>query len=239
MSSPSAPVSAEILPGLHLDSRRALWLPASRLLVVADLHWGYATTHRARGNLLPMWGDDELATTLHTLIADYQPASLLWLGDSLHALAGRASAEAFIAACPVPITLIAGNHDRWAVRSARGPLSPPTPSPPSPFAQQLPSLHLGPHFFHHGDSAPTLPAGALEIVGHHHPSFLWEDGAGTRLKVPALVAGPRRLILPAFSPWAAGTPWNGHLAAEEILWAVTPKRVFAVKFWSPSEKNPP
>jgi metallophosphoesterase superfamily enzyme len=82
-------------------------------------------------------------------------------------------------------------------------------------------------------------ADGLEIVGHHHPSFLWEDGAGTRLKVPALVAGPRRLILPAFSPWAAGTPWNDRLLPAETLWAVTPKRVFAVKFWSPSEKNPP
>ncbi|MBC7365344.1 MAG: metallophosphoesterase [Undibacterium sp.] len=206
----SSPVSAEILPGLHLDSRRALWLPASRLLVVADLHWGYATTHRARGNLLPMWGDEELATALTALIADYQPASLLWLGDSLHALAGRAPAEAFIAASPVPITLIAGNHDaRWR-------------------ASTLTFLHLGPHFFHHGDSPPAIPAGALEIVGHHHPSFLWWDGAGTRLKVPALVAGPRRLILPAFSPWAAGTPWNARLAPDETLWAVTPKRVFAI-----------
>lgn len=203
-------ISAEILPGLHLDSRRALWLPASRLLVVADLHWGYATTHRARGNLLPMWGDAELASALHALITDYQPASLLWLGDSLHALAGRAPAEAFIAASPIPIILIAGNHDaRWRA---------PTQT----------SLHLGAHFFHHGDGTPPIPTDALEIVGHHHPSFLWWDGAGTRLKIPALVAGPRRLILPAFSPWAAGTPWNERLAPGETLWAVTPKRVFAI-----------
>jgi len=204
------PVSAEILPGLHLDSRRALWLPAPRLLVVADLHWGYAVAHRARGNLLPHWGDLELATTLDALVADYRPASLLWLGDSLHAVSGRAAAESFIAASPIPITLIAGNHDaRWR-------------------APTQPALHLGPHFFHHGDTPRTIPDGALEIIGHHHPSFRWADGAGTRLKIPALVAGPRRLILPAFSPWAAGTPWNGRLAPDEILWAVTPKRVFRI-----------
>ena len=210
MPSASALVSAEILPGLHLDSRRALWLSGPRLLVVADLHWGYAVSHRARGNLLPLWGDHEIAAALHALIADYRPASVLWLGDSLHALAGRAPAEAFIAASPVPITLIAGNHDaRWR-------------------APTQPSLHLGAHFFHHGDHAPTVPADALEIVGHYHPSFLWWDGAGSRLKIPALVAGPRRLILPAFSPWAAGTPWNARLLPDETLWAVAPKRVFRI-----------
>jgi metallophosphoesterase superfamily enzyme len=42
------------------------------------------------------------------------------------------------------------------------------------------------------------------------------------------VHGPRRIILPAFSPWAAGTPWNRELAAEERLWAIAPHRVFAV-----------
>ena len=55
------------------------------------------------------------------------------------------------------------------------------------------------------------------------------DGAGTRLKLPALVASPRRLILPAFSPWAAGTTWNNDALPEEILWAIAPSRIFAVK----------
>ena len=90
------------------------------------------------------------------------------------------------------------------------------------------SLHLAPFFFHHGDTAPALPPDALEIIGHHHPAYLHSDGAGTRLKLPALVAGPRRLILPAFSPWAAGTPWNDRLLPHETLWAATPKRVFAL-----------
>jgi metallophosphoesterase superfamily enzyme len=212
------PVSAEILPGLHLDSRRALWLAAPRLLAVADLHWGYAASHRARGNLLPAWGDADLSAVLSTLIADYRPARFLWLGDTLHTLTGRAAAEAFIAASPVPITLIAGNHDaRWSA---------PTTS----------FLHLAPFFFHHGDTAPAVPPDVLEIIGHHHPAYVHCDGTGTRLKFPALVAGPRRLILPALSPWAAGTPWNNRLAPDETFWAVTPKRVFAI---SPSRPPMP
>ena len=86
----------EILPDVWLDARRAVWLSRPRLLVVADLHWGYAASHRAEGNLLPIWGDDEIAARLRALLADYRPAGMLWLGDSLHTLAGRAAAEAFL-----------------------------------------------------------------------------------------------------------------------------------------------
>ena len=204
------PPRTQIRPDVWVDARLALWLARSRTLVVADLHWGYAVSHRAQGNLLPMWGDVEIATRLDALITDYQPQEMLWLGDSLHALAGRAPAEAWLKTASVPVTILAGNHDRrWPVATTA-------------------SLMRDGFFFHHGDQALAVPEAALEVIGHHHPAFSWYDGAGGRVKIPALVAGPRRLILPAFSPWAAGAPWNGQLAADEVLWALTPKRVFAV-----------
>ena len=89
-------IRAELQPGVWLDARRAVFFEASRLLVVSDLHWGYAESHRVRGNLLPDWGDAEIARNLRTLIADYRPAEMLWLGDSLHTLAGRTEAERFL-----------------------------------------------------------------------------------------------------------------------------------------------
>ena len=61
---PTASTRTEIQPGIWLDARRAVWFAAERLLAVADLHWGYAASHRARGNLLPVWGDDELEARL-------------------------------------------------------------------------------------------------------------------------------------------------------------------------------
>ena len=203
-------VRAEIRPGVWLDSRRSLWLAAERLLVVADLHWGYAASHHARGNLLPAWGDDELEQRLRALVTDYQPAEMLWLGDIVHAAEGGARAEKFLRAPPIPTSVLAGNHDRrW------------------PFARER-SLMRGGYFFHHGDLSTAVPAGAIEVVGHHHPAISLSDGAGTRIKVPALVASPRRLILPAFSPWAAGVPWPNFGDPAETLWAITPKRVFAL-----------
>ncbi len=218
MATKPTPPPLQLRPDLWLDARRALWLPSLRLLVVADLHWGYAETHRRRGNLLPLWGDDEIAARLRGLIDAYRPDEMLWLGDSLHAVAGRTSAERFLAAPDTPrVTIIAGNHDgRWERATVRE------------------ATRAG-CYFHHGDGAPSVPDGHLEIVGHHHPAVTWNDGAGTRVKLPALVESPRRLILPAFSPWAAGTPWNERVQPDETLWAVAPHRIFR---WRATERPP-
>lgn len=208
--SSSSPVSArtEIQPGLWLDSRLALWIPGERLLVVADLHWGYSASHRARGNLLPIWGDDEIESRLRALLATYEPAEMLWLGDVVHAAEGAARAERFVSECATPITLLAGNHDRrWRSRGAS-------------------SLQRGRFFFHHGDLAPAVPTDCVEVIGHHHPAASWGDNAGSRLKLPALVARANRLILPAFSPWAAGTAWNDQLTPQDTLWVIAPSRIF-------------
>ncbi len=213
MRSPSTalqrpPVRAEVSPGVWLDGRLALWLEAERLLVIADLHWGYAASHRVRGNLLPWWGDDQLEEQLQAVIATYAPAEMIWLGDIVHAAEGGARADAFVRASPVPITLLAGNHDRrWRSAGAK-------------------SAVRGNFFFHHGDVVAEVPANCVEIVGHHHPAVSCWDGAGGSVKLPALVASARRLILPAFSPWSAGTPWTSCAGAEETLWAIAPGRIF-------------
>jgi metallophosphoesterase superfamily enzyme len=188
--------------------------------VLADLHWGYAVSHQAHGNLLPTWGDDELATRLRSLLTDYQPAEMIWLGDSLHTLAGREPAERFLRETSTPTIVLSGNHDqRWTLRITGAETR----------TAELPAVLARPgYFFHHGHRSPCVPPDCLEIVGHYHPALAWWDGAGGRLRLPALIASPRRVILPAFSPWAAGVAWNGQLAADETLFAIAPKRIFAI-----------
>jgi uncharacterized protein len=204
----------EVSPGVWIDSRRALFIEPLQLLVLADIHWGYSTSHRAVGNLLPIWGDQQIETSHLELIRAYQPKEVIWLGDCLHAVSGRAPAEDFLRrrlADGLQIHVLRGNHDRhWKITSER-------------------TLQRGNFFFHHGDDAPQVPKDAIEVVGHFHPAFNAYDGAGTRLRIPALVQSSKRLILPAFSPWAGGVPWNQRLQPEENLWAIAPSRIFAVR----------
>src|SRR5688500_11411374 len=134
-----APVRIEVQPGVWLDSRLAVWLSNERVLVIADLHWGYAASHRARGNLLPWWGDEEIEQRLRALLSDYHPAEMIWLGDCVHAAEGAARAETFLRHSPVPVTALAGNHDRrWRSAGAI-------------FAVR------GNYFFHHGDISQERP----------------------------------------------------------------------------------
>jgi metallophosphoesterase superfamily enzyme len=205
-------IRSEVQSGVWLDSRRAVFFERLRLLVVSDLHWGYAESHRLEGNLLPDWGDEVIARNLNGLVADYRPVEMLWLGDSLHTVKGRLHAESFLETVSVPVIIIPGNHDaRWKAASGDR------------------TVVRGKFVFHHGDTSLTgVPDDAAEIIGHHHPAFTWRDGAGARLKVPALVWSAKRLILPAFSPWAAGVSWNPKLREGEKMWVIGAQRLFAV-----------
>jgi metallophosphoesterase superfamily enzyme len=76
--------------------------------------------------------------------------------------------------------------------------------------------------FHHGD-CERKHNGRLQIIGHFHPAATLRDGAGLRLKFPALVQESRCWILPAFSPWAAGTEWIEREPSR--IWLCTPQRI--------------
>ncbi len=204
-------VHAEIAPGCWLAAERALYLMEEKTLVVADIHWGYAHSHRQAGNLLPLWGNEEIARRLRCLLRRYSPARMIWLGDSLHTPASADFAESFLAEWPaVECVVIEGNHDRGWPRAAQA------------------EYGLGPYLFHHGHRERPMTGEQIEVIGHLHPAITWSDGAGLRLRVPALVQGPRRLVLPSFSAWSAGASWNGRASADETLWMISPRKVWAL-----------
>jgi len=201
-------VRHEIAPRVWLDAAPALWFEEFRLLAVADIHWGYARSQRTRGRLFPEWGDDRIEVRLRELIDAYRPETMVWLGDALHTLDGREVAEAFLAGTSLPTIVLRGNHDRdWTGVTGN-------------------SHRAGPYLFHHGDRDMPLPEGAIEVIGHLHPALALSDGAGLSLKMPVLVQGPRRWIVPAFSPWASGVDWKGRLTSDDKAWVVSSRRIF-------------
>jgi putative SbcD/Mre11-related phosphoesterase len=201
-----------IAPKLILDSRLALFHSSERWLAVADLHYGYEVSQRQRGFLLPFWGMQTIEDRLHELVRDYAPTALILLGDIIHSGVAEGEAMRFLANLALlgpELLLIRGNHDR-GLRQLK----------------LQSSVALGPYLFHHGHLPMDCEPHIVQIVGHLHPSWLFSDGAGNRLRLPALVRVTNQIILPAFSPWAAG----GRLALETPLelWVCSKTRVFRV-----------
>jgi uncharacterized protein len=191
-----------------LDGRLALFHERERWLAVADLHFGYEISQRAAGRLLPMWGMSSIEERLLALLSDYQPRHLVIVGDLVHDAAAAKEALGLIhrLSALADLILLAGNHDRELVHSL----------------SMRDSWQTDDFHFHHGHCLAAMP-GRIQIIGHHHPAASIRDGAGLRLKLPAFVQQESCWILPAFSPWAAGTAWQPD--AQSRVWLCTPQRI--------------
>jgi metallophosphoesterase superfamily enzyme len=189
----------EIAPGRLAHASGALWLPESRTALIADLHLGYAWAQRRRGELGPMI-EGGASAKLEALLAELDPAELVILGDLVHApkpdSGEREAIEATVrrAADRVRLTLVPGNHDRGFLRDF--------PDLPLTVTEQW----QGPGLLAlHGHREAAAARGIHLVTGHLHPACTILDDAGAAHKIPAFVAARRATILPAFSPFAAGT----------------------------------
>jgi metallophosphoesterase superfamily enzyme len=171
--------------GWLLDPDGAAVHPWARAAVVADVHLGYEWARAAGGDCLP---PHSLAETLRKIDrvlarAPTAVARLVVAGDLVESprpcpKTGRdvAALRRWLADRGVELVALQGNHD-----------------PP-----RLPdSLEVAGWTIAHGHRPVDAPR---TITGHHHPALR----AGT-LCAPCFVVGPTSIILPAFSPNAAGT----------------------------------
>jgi putative SbcD/Mre11-related phosphoesterase len=178
----------------------ALWLPAARTVLIADLHLGYSWAQRRRGELGPL-ADFQARDKLLRLCGELLPAHIVFLGDLVHAprpcMPERAYIEETLAllAQQAQITAVRGNHDRAFAREF-GHLAVTTAE----------AWTSGPITAIHGDrldQAPIPESGTL-IMGHLHPCLSVREASGAGRKLPVFLVTPRCMVLPAFSPFARG-----------------------------------
>lgn len=206
---------------LVLDGRLALFHEKDRWLAVADLHFGFEAGRRRDGALWPLWGMDSVASRLRELVLHYRPVTLVLAGDVVDGAVETVAARNWLASVRdlgPELVLIAGNHDRGAVRRE---------------FSWVDSWKKGDFFFEHGHLDCPEPGLPWRVRGHFHPSVRIGDGAGTTLRLPALVIeenedGSRDLYLPAFSPWAGGVHRESTGRKRVRRWACSPQRVFEV-----------
>ena len=191
-----------------LDGRLALFHEREKWLAIADLHFGYELSRRAAGWLVPFWGMDSITERLLQLVADYEPARLIILGDLVQDQTARFEARELVEQIRerCEVIVIGGNHDRQLNGSV----------------ELFDSWSTDEFHFHHGHCA-VQESKLIQIIGHHHPAGRVSDGAGLHLKLPAFVQQDDCWIMPAFSPWAAGTVWPRD--DESRVWVCTPQRV--------------
>lgn len=218
--------TAKVGSGCVLDSRRALYHEERSWLALADIHFGYELNRaRQHGALLPQWGMAATEKRLMELLSHYKPRTLVLVGDIMDG--GGSVKETFklikrLHECVAELILVEGNHDRPVLRRDA----------------HFVALHvIGRFCFQHGHKFDKTAAACgtpdlIHITGHEHPTLNLADGAGLKLKLPALVQQKRKRgspglenwILPAFSPWAGGTPYDaGHEHLE--TWGCSDTRI--------------
>jgi len=197
MSGPQAHCVVELAGEiLWLLAHKAVYWPARKMLVIADIHFGKAAAFRALGVPVPRGTTTQNLLALDALLASYACEEIVFLGDFLHARAAHAPATvaamlAWRARHPaLRLTVVRGNHDAHA-------------------GDPTAALGIGmvdePHqvgklsFCHHPDTA----APGYVLAGHVHPVFhLRAERGGLRL--PCFLLGRQRAILPSFGAFTGG-----------------------------------
>ncbi len=170
--------------------QKAMYIPATHTLVLADVHIGKAASFRSRNFFAPDGISSFDLFRLSQLIKQFSVTRLIVLGDLVHSQDGMTSSEVevferFRDAHPqVNVVLILGNHDR-KVRL-----------PPS-WNLELIHGHMteGPFVYSH-DLVNTREGYVL--CGHVHPSVVLYGQGKQRLRLPCFWLRPEYAVLPAF-----------------------------------------
>ena len=209
---------------LHLLPEHALWWPAEKVLFIADLHLGKAATYRKLGQPVPAGSTQDNLDRLSALINRHTPQQLVFLGDFLHAAAGRTPEllqalndwrQQHSAVC---MTLVRGNHDDRAG------------DPPAELQISVvdePWL-IGPFAACHH---PQTHSTHCVLAGHSHPVIHLRGAARERMRLPCFVKEAGLATLPAFGAFT-----GGHLVEADPsrrFYAVGGGRVWAIPATTP------
>lgn len=204
---------------LVLSSLRAMFDPTLRCLMVADPHFGKDAVFRARGIPVPVGSTADNLMRLDMLIAEFEPALLVFLGDLLHARESHApetldALHAWRARhAALRVVLVEGNHDRHA-----GAL----PASLNVEYVQEP-WRVGPWALCHH---PRSVDGAYALAGHLHPVYRVTTRTDS-VRVPCFRFGATCGVLPAFGSFTGGARDDGRVAGEAV-YLVVQDRVFGL-----------
>lgn len=177
---------------LYADRSGALYWPSERTLIVADLHLEKGSAFARRGQMLPPYDTRATLIRLSAVIARYEPATVIALGDSFHDGEGPARLASDDISQLVSLQSgrtwiwVAGNHDPVHDRRLGGDAA---------GTIELAGLTLR----HEPDVTTDKP----EIAGHLHPAarLVWNGGS---VRTRCFASNSHRMVMPAFGAFAGG-----------------------------------
>jgi DNA ligase-associated metallophosphoesterase len=177
---------------VYLLSERALYWPNASTLVVADLHWGKASTVRTAGMPLPVGTTSDDLARLDSALQRTDARRMVVLGDLLHPRASRVPSHTLAElrrwrslAAPVEILLVRSNHDRHSG------------DPPNDLRINCvnPPTFVPPFVFRH---EPADSGDGYGLAGHVHPGLTLVGRGLQRETLPCFVIRPTGALIPAF-----------------------------------------
>lgn len=205
---------------VHLLAQRAIWLPARKALLIADLHIGKTTHFRKSGIAIP----GQLAETdlrrLDQLILDCQPEQVLFLGDLFHSQ-HNGEWDTFGMQISrhrkVKFILVKGNHDildqthydQFGIEVVN---------------DQLP---IGPLVLTH-DHLQQVPDGMYNLSGHIHPGYRLRGKGRQTVIMPCFHFGLQHGLLPAFGTFTGTKSVNP--SPRDRIWVVVNDQLMEVGY---------
>lgn len=174
------------------DLTGALYLPDHDTLVVSDLHLEKGAAFARRGQLLPPYDTLATLTLLQSVLARYQPRTIISLGDNFHDRVGSAlMPQAFremvrSLADGRDIIWINGNHDPDGICDLPG--------------ISVDEFALAGLTFRH---EPSLAHGRGEVAGHLHPAATVRRREKS-VRRPCFATDGSRMIMPSFGVTTGG-----------------------------------
>ncbi len=174
------------------DYSGALYWPAEKALIVADLHFEKGSAFAERGQMLPPYDTRETLSKLAAAIDRTEAATVICLGDSLHNTGGASRMQKADRETLAMLQdnrewiWITGNHDPEISTQLGG--------------------HVFPELTVEGITLRHEPkrAGVThEIAGHLHPAAKLSMN-GYTLRRPCFVGNGLRLVLPAYGSFTGG-----------------------------------
>lgn len=203
---------------LWLLPEKAVFMPETATLLVADTHFGKSLTFQTRGIALPFQTELDDVLKIRSLQKELKAQRLIVLGDILHA----SSATDFLSLTPLfsslaepfeTVEFVLGNHDKG--------LQPQ-------YFHQFNNIYLKEDMVEGAFCFSHFPQTSDKFVfsGHIHPKFLLRAGRQT-LNLPIFWLKEEGLILPSFGATTGG--YNIQKKAHDRIFAVAEDSVLEME----------